>query len=302
MSREYVFWSRAIVLACLVALTASLGCRGSSDIFKKKQGKVDDTKTAVVANRELQVKEASKHVYATGLALHTETNQTPAIETAAEFNDMAQATLGVPDITDVALLKEMISGLLSTNVQLKAKAEKQKATLQADVVQLQEERDKLQEKLKAAESNRDDAYQKAAAKAAIYEKWRARLWWILGICGGGVFLALVLPALSIIFPVLAPFASILPGLFGSIARTIFRVTPKAMTSAGVVGQSAFQLTERTLADLVSAIDDVRTKQPEVFENILSPAIKNTTDQLTTRPKIREIQQRLKTLSPMEATD
>lgn len=297
MSRNYIIFSRAVIATCLVAMIFVLGCRGSLGIFKSKQGKVDDTKAAVTANREAQVKEAGKHVYATGLALHAETNRSPAVSTAAEFNDMAQATLGVPDITDVKVLQEMVSGLLSTNLQIKAKAAKQKEALQADVIKLQEERDELQDKLAKAESNRDEAYQKAAVKAAAYEKWRARLFWVLGICGGGLFLALVLPALSVAFPVLAPFSAIVTGVAGTVARTIFRVAPKAMTSAGVVGQSAFQLTERTLADLVSAIDNVRTKQPEVFENVLSPAIKDTTDPLTARPKIREIQQRLKTLSP-----
>ena len=299
MSRNYIIFSRAVIATCLVAMIFVLGCRGSLGIFKSKQGKVDNTKAAMTSNREAQVKEASKHVYATGLALHHETNRSPALVTASEFNDMAQATLGVPDINDVQTLKEMIGGLLSTNLELKARAEKQKTVLQADIVKLQTERDELEARLTKAEANRDEAYQKAAEKAAKYETWRRRIFWALGIIGGGTFLSLILPALSTAFPPLAPFSAIVTGVFGTIARTIFRVAPKAMTSAGVVGQSTFQLTERTLADLVSAIDDVRTKQPEVFENVLSPAIKNTTDPLTVRLKIREIQHRLKVLSPKE---
>ena len=300
MSRNYISFSRAVIATCLVAMIFVVGCRGSLGIFKSKQGKVNDTKTAIAANREAQVKEAAKHVYATGLALHVETNRSPAIATAVEFNDMAQATLGAPDVTDIKVLQEMITGLLSTNRDLKVRAEKQKEALQSDVIKLQAERDALQDKLTKVESARDEAYEQAAEKAAKYEKWRARLFWLLGIFGGGLFLALVLPALSVAFPVLAPFSAIVTGVAGTVARTIFRVDPKAMTSAGVVGQSAYQLTERTLSDVVRAIDQVRYKDPTVFETKISPELKDATDPLTARPKIREIQQRLKTLSPQES--
>jgi len=293
MSRRYAY-ALCLTITAAVLLT---GCRGALGIFGSKKAKVDDSKKALTVNREAQVREASKHVYATGLALDAETNRSPAVTTAADFNELAQVTLGPPDVSDVHVLKDMISGLLSTNASLKAAAEKQKLKLESEVVALQEEQKKLEGKLDKAERNRDAAYEDAAKKAAIYEKWRARIYWIIGILGGGFLLSIILPALSTAFPVLAPFAAVFNGLFGTLTRTIFRIAPKAMQTAGVVGQAAHTLSENTLRDLVIAIGKIKAKSPDVFENVMKPELRDATSLDTSRQKIDEIKERLKTLSP-----
>ena len=293
MSRRYAY-ALCLTITAAVLLT---GCRGALGIFGSKKAKVDASKQALVDNREAQVREASKHVYATGLALDAETNRSPAVTTATDFNELAQVTLGPPDVSDVSMLKEMINGLLSTNASLRAAAEKQKKQLENREADLQAERQKLEGKLDRAEKQRDEAYEDAAKKAAIYEKWRARLYWIVGILGGGFLLSIILPALSTAFPVLAPFAAVFNGLFGTLTRTIFRIAPKAMQTAGVVGQATHQLSENTLRDLVIAIGKVKSKDPETFEKVLKPELRDATSLDSSRFKIDEIKERLKTLSP-----
>lgn len=299
MRSRHVFLVQKCLVGSLMLTCAGMllltGCKGTLGIFRSKQDKVDDTKRALVDNREAQVKEAAKHVYVTGLALDTETNRTPAIETASEFNELAQSTLGVPDVKDVTVLKEMLVGLLSTNQQLRALATKQKRELQSEVIALQQERDELQGKLRKAEDKRDAAYEDAAIKAAKYEKWRARLLWIVGILGGGFLVSIMLPALSTAFPVLAPFAAIFNGLFGTVARSIFRIAPKAMTTAGVVGKQAYDLSDRTLRDLVVAIQNVKIKNPQGFDEVLKEELKDATDPLSSRQKILEIKTKMATL-------
>lgn len=290
----------ATMAVCLgIGMAAALlsGCQTAAQKAAKQQAKVTKASDALRDNRDLQVAEAAKQVFATGVALDLEPSITPALRVAEEFNALAQATLGEPSVQDVTVLKEMVTGLLSTNAQLKAAAELQKKDLLADITQLQAERDELRAVLKKAEDRRDADYQNAAAKATIYDKWRARLYWIIGIVGGGFLLSIVLPALSTAFPFLAPFAAIVNGVFGTIVRGVFRIAPQAMDKAGVVGQQAFSLSERTLTDLVKAIGEVKKTNKSGFETVLEPALKDATDPNTSRKKILEIQDRLSTLSP-----
>lgn len=304
-SNQVFFTQKCLALSLLTVCVLGLGlvgCQSAMERQTARQKKVTAAEAALQANRDAQVIEASKQVYATGAALDQEKQKSDAVLLAQDFNDMAQTTLGLPKVADKETLRAMVLGLLSTNQNLVAAANQQKNILQGEIVALQAERDKLQGKLALAEDRRDADYGAAAVKAASYDKWKRRLYWIVGIVGGGFVLSLILPALSLAFPALAPFANIFSGFFGTVIRGVFRIAPKAMTSAGVVGKEAYNLTENTLADVVKAINQVKAKDPNTFEKVLSPELKDTTTQSTSRLKIREMTTRLASLSPESPLD
>lgn len=285
-----------LLSACILGMLL-LGCQTASERQTKNQKKIDAALWALEDNQNLQIKEASKQIYASGVAIRQVTPKSPATQIASEFNSMAQTTLGYPNVEDKTVLKGMIMGLLSTNQSLRAAAEAQKHGLQEDIAALQTQKEELQVKLEKAESRRDEDYARAAAKAESYDKWRRRIYWTVGIIAGGLGLSLILPALSLAFPALAPFSAIFTGVFGRIGKMIFRIAPQAMTSAGVVGQQSYELTERTLADVVKAISEVKKKNQTGFETVLESELKNSTDPLTSRKKIQEIHERLERLAP-----
>jgi hypothetical protein len=285
-------------VSCLMVMVPLLaGCAGAVGRQTTRQGKVDAAHTALTSNRGAQVEQASKHVFAAGVALETETNRTPAIQVASEFAELAQLTLGSPSVSEVTVLRNMVFGLLSTNAELQVAAHVTKQKLLGDISALQEKQKKLEKQLVEAEAKRDADYQIAAEKAGKYEWWVNKIKWIIGIVCGSLLLSILLPALSVAFPVLSPFASIFNAVFGGITRSIFRIAPRAMESAGVVAGSAYALSERTAADLVVAIDNLKKKKPDIYELHLAPELRDATDAQTSRVKIGELKLRMRTLTP-----
>lgn len=266
----------------------AVSCQSANQRNLRNTGNVDDAKDAIDANRNLQVDEAKKHVYATGVALGSETNRTGSVILATEMNEMAKLTLGNPDIADVNELTGMVTGLLSTNSTEVVKAEQIKARLIKRIASLQSDVSELKDDLSEAEAKRDADYRKAAEKAERWETWTRRVKWIAGGLGFLIFLTIALPAASIAFPAIAPVAGLFSSLVGNIVKSIFRLIPSAVGKAGVVAGNTFNGYQQALKALTAAIDEMKLSNRTVYEAELRPKLLDKTDENTTRNVIRDV--------------
>lgn len=203
---------------------------------------------ALDANQAATVKAAAGKVAATGAALAARTNREPATDLAAQFNTQAGALLPPVPIAELVEVKAIVSGLLSTNAQLRADAEKRLDAKDKQLAELQRMTGELTAKLEAAEQSHEAAVTKLthayAEERGVADKWRqeqAKSWGqkILDLVGTGTLIALASTGVLSI-----PLAGRAFGMFA-------RFMPQASTFTGVVAKADF-------TNAVGAIEQFKT--------------------------------------------
>jgi len=207
----------------------SADARETADAKAKAEAALD-------ANSAATIRAAAGKVAATGAALNARTNREPATDLAAQFNTQAGALLPAVPIAELAEVKAIVSGLLSTNAQLRADAEKRLDVKDKELAELQRLTGELRAKLDAAEQSHDQAVAKLtdayASERAVGDKWRehqAKTWGqrILDLLGTGGLIALASTGVLSI-----PLAGRAFGFFS-------RVMPASSALTGVVSKVDF---------------------------------------------------------------
>lgn len=250
----------AILLAALLC-----GCQSAGPVQRtwykpwtwRADKSADERKTAdakkqveaaIDANSAATVKAAASKVAATGAALASRTNREPATELAVTFNTQAGALLPPVSIAELADVKAIVAGLLSTNAALRADAEKRLDAKDKQLAELQRMTGELAAKLDAAEQSHSAAVAKLtdayAQERGVADKWRqeqAKTWGrrILDLLGTGGLIALASTGV-----IGVPLAGRLFGYFS-------RVMPASSALTGVVSAKGFD-------HVVAGVESVRT--------------------------------------------
>lgn len=203
---------------------------------RKTQAEKDKVESQLAANNVATVKAAASKVAATSVALSSRTNREPATDLAAQFNTQASALLPPVSIAELADVKAIVSGLLSTNAQLRAEAEKRLDAKDKQLADLQRMTGELAAKLEAAEQSHEAAVAKLtdayAQERGVADKWRqeqAKSWGqkILDLVGTGGLIALASTGVLSI-----PLAGRAFGMFS-------RIMPSSSALTGVVSKVDF---------------------------------------------------------------
>ncbi len=214
--------------------------RKSADAKLKAEAALD-------ANNAATVKAAAGKVAATGAALAARTNREPATDLAAQFNTQAGALLPAVPLAELAEVKAIVSGLLSTNAQLRADAERRLDVKDRELADLQRMTGELRAKLTAAEDNHERSVAQLqsayAGERGVADKWRAeqaKSWGqkILDLVGTGGLIALASTGVLSI-----PLAGRAFGFFS-------RVMPSSSVLTGVVSAKGFD-------NVVAGVESVR---------------------------------------------
>ena len=267
---------RLVYLSLCLSLSAFSGCRSPLASEKKAAAAVTAVKVAIDAKADAITDKAKGQVFATGLAMERETNESPALLLAKSFNLRAGLTLGPPDYQSAVDYAAIVSGALSTNATLQAEALKKLSAKDAEIIGLQAKLTLLQGKLAKTEARRDEDYAKAAAEA---ETWSRLKWWAWFTAFGFVGLSCLpigLKVASLAFPILAPVAGIFENLLGSCVKAVFRVVPAATASAGVVGAAAYEKVDTALNHVVLAVQRTKASPAPSIEE-LRGQLKHATD-------------------------
>ncbi len=252
------------LLIILPLMLAVAGCQSAGQVQRTwykpwtwRSDKTDDERkaseakkqaeAAMAANNAATVRAAASKVAATGAALNSRTNREPATDLASQFNAQAGALLPAVPIAELAEVKAIVSGLLSTNAHIRADAEKRLDAKDRELADLQRMTGELRAKLDAAEQSHESAVSKLteayANERGVADKWRqeqAKNWGqkLLDILGTGGLIALASTGVLSI-----PLAGRAFGMFA-------RVMPSTSTFTGVVAKSDF-------ANAVGAVENFK---------------------------------------------
>ena len=222
--------------------------RGDKSVEERKTADAKaKAEAALDANSAATVRAAASKVAATGAALNARTNREPATDLAATFNGQAGALLPAVPIAELADVKTIVSGLLSTNAQLRADAEKRLDANDKKLAELQRMTGELRAKLDAAEQSHEQAVSKLtdayAQERGVADKWRqeqAKSWGqkIFDLLGTGGLIALASTGVLSV-----PLAGRAFGFFS-------RVMPSTSALTGVVSAKGFD-------NVVAGVESVR---------------------------------------------
>jgi hypothetical protein len=264
--------SKSILLIILIGIITN-GCvlfRNPLKAYQKSENKVESLNTQLQENTNNIVKSAGTYVYATKLALDSNTNNTPSTKIAKEMNEKSIAILGTPSIEDVDKLKVMINNLLSTNAAIVLKGQKELSDMDNKVIDLQEKNKELQEKLGNAEIKVKKVFED---NSNLAQKWSNLMKWVWYVIYGFLFVT-VLRIIAAACP--PPYNSVVQVLaipFTLVIHGIKAIVPEAISSAGWVSKEYKTAT----GDLVEAIQQIKKSNPELHSTISSLVAANTSD-------------------------
>ena len=275
----------SIVLSILFCMII-VGCANPLARFSKQKSKIEDTEKKIQVANNQQNDLSISYVYGANRALSLDLNPNKFTELAKELTDKSLIISGMPHAKDALAFKQIVDGVLSTNKIDHDKARKALDEKDLKIVSLEKKVEDLNSKMEAQEKqfekqNAENA--KDAQLMAFIRKWVR----IIGFSFVGI---VIFRIVSIFVPQLAPIGMILDGIAGGLFKIFSKALPKAKDAAGLVTKEAYELSEKTLAHVVEAIEEAK-KDPKVKE-ALAPILKDITTKDETRPKILEVKKEL----------
>lgn len=254
-------------IICIVLLLGIMyggsGCalfRNPLKSWTKAETKVEEKQKKIDTNQDAITDQGKNYVYATKLALQADPSTNVYHKVETQLNDKAVATLGPPDMAEIVRLEAMVNNLLSTNQALVTQGQKQLATQDALVVNLQTQRDSLQGQLDTAQAKLTKV---GTENAGLAQKWATLVkifWWIIY----GIIFVFVIKILAVVLP--PPYNSIVGIIampIGIVTKLLHSLVPEAKAVAGVVSAEYKTGTQ----DLVSIIQKLKEAHPELRKEI-----------------------------------
>lgn len=286
-------WQKGAYFLTIFAIISSLlvGCalfRDPTGSWNKATNKVEAVQSAINKNEDATTAAARTYVFATQEALNADPSTNRAHEVASDMNEKALVTLGPPSMQEVVYLKEMVKNLLATNTATILRGEEQLADLDAQVIKLQKENQKLQTNLEKAEAK---VISVGTVNAGYASKWTAIVkvfWWIVY----GFIAVIIIKVLSAVLP--PPYNSIVSIIavpIGLIIKGIQGCVPEAKKAAGVVAAGTYDNTKLALQNVIEAIEEAKRDKPHIVQEIV-PYLKDATNKEITRPLITDVKREM----------
>lgn len=272
-----------------MAATSCALFRNPDKSWNKATDKLNAASSAINRNTSDIVDAGKGYVYGTKIALAADPSTNKFHEVATLLNDKAVETLGAPKIEEVDALRVLVSNLLSTNVALVAKGEKQLLTLDAKVIDLQNENLSLKKDLDKAEKKVIDI---GTVNAGYASKWTSMIkifWYAVYFVVTGFVIKIVA---AVVPPPYNSIISIVSIPLGLIMKSIKAFVPEATKTAGVIAESTYNNTSLALKHVVEAIESHKKDNPVEAEK-LGEYLKESTSKEVTRPIIYDIKKSLK---------
>lgn len=272
--------------ACLLAFSIFfVGCQTPIGKWFKAEKSVETTKKEIVKTDDSLNRKVIEYIYGADFTLSlAPTNR--YVEVAKGFTERGLATSGYPSLEETLQLKQIVQDLLSTNRAERIKGEKALADKDEIIIELQQQKVDLNERLVAKEEKLAAVNAENAKLATTWKKITTGFWWIIWIFVIGF-------VLSILGKILPPpynsIAAIVAAPIGLFVRILQGIAPSIRSFAGVVPSVTHDATQLTLEKLVLSIEELKKTKPSAFAE-LEPILKNKTDAETTRPQINAIKQ------------
>ena len=241
--------------------------------FDNAQKQEQKAEKAIEAKTDQITDKSKSFVFGAKYSNEKELVRTPAIDVSSRFLDLAQLTLGPPNLQDSITIRKIADELIDSYKaetdeakKAKIKAEKDLQAYVNQVVTLQKEKDGLvkvyQDKIEKLEKINQDNSVKAAQWDSENGFWQQfnifsdigkliKKLFVLAIIGGLGFI--VFHILEILFPGLKIISSIL-SLGGKIAM---KFAPSIKNSLGLVSNNVYKTLKLTVTGLNSVFDKLK---------------------------------------------
>ena len=264
-----------------------VGCFNPFKKFTSSKNKIQETEQKVEAKNDKKFEYSVGYVYGANRALQQETNPSIYSSLAKDLTERSLIITGLPNVKEVASFQQIVDGKLSTNIVDNKKADELLKRKDSEIIGLQKNIDDLNAKLDKQEKQflkQSEENAKDAQLMVTLRRWfRIAMFSIAGLIAFRVA--------SVFIPQLAPFGMILDAVGGGLFKLFSNALPKAKEAAGLVSKGAYDLSEKTLRQLVDAIEIAKQKDPNIKET-LKEILKDVTDKEETRPKILEVKKGL----------
>tara|TARA_B100000287_G_scaffold421415_1_gene462082 strand:+ start:1571 stop:2347 length:777 start_codon:yes stop_codon:yes gene_type:complete len=231
-----------IAALCLVVVG---GCSTPLGKFNKQKAVVDNIQKQESVNKDEQIESGRTFVYAADQALQKDPSPSPQSQVAKQMTTRGVTALGPPQMENAMKSDEMVTGLLSTDPAEVKKGQEILATMDKNLVALQNQNRLLRGQLGAAQQKLDAVNQENALQATKYASLMGKVYWIVGIV---IFLVVLVIGIKIVTMV-APFAMPATGATGTLLKVVQGIQKVRDTHMGEKPEMLKQIDEHLRSHL-----------------------------------------------------
>ena len=193
----------------LTALTLVVvsGCQSPLGKFNKQKAVVENIQRKETVNKDDQIESGRTFVYAADQALQKDPDPSAESKVAKQMTTRGVTALGPP---------QMVSGLLSTDPKEVKKGQDLLASMDKDLVALQNQNRALRGQLAGAQQRLDTVNEKNALQATKYASLMGKVYWIVGVI---IFFVVLMIGIKIVTAV-APFAMPATGASSTLLKVV----------------------------------------------------------------------------------
>jgi hypothetical protein len=210
MNVKDVCYVTALVLLCLS------GCQTPLGKFNKQKEVVQEIQKKEDDNKERQLESGRTFVYAADQALQKDPSPSKESQVAKQMTTRGVTALGPPQMENAIKSDQMVTGLLSTDPSEVKKGQEILATMDKNLVALQNQNRILRGQLGDAQTKLDKVNQENALQATKYASLMGKVYWIVGIV---IFLVILAIGIKVVTAV-APFAMPASGATGTLLKVV----------------------------------------------------------------------------------
>ena len=210
MNVKDVCYVTALILLCLS------GCQTPLGKFNKQKDVVEEIQKKEGDNKERQLESGRTFVYAADQALQKDPSPSKESQVAKQMTTRGVTALGPPQMENAIKSDQMVTGLLSTDPSEVKKGQEIQATMDKNLVALQNQNRILRGQLGDAQTRLDKVNQENALQATKYSSLMGKVYWIVGIV---IFLVVLAIGIKIVTAV-APFAMPASGATGTLLKVV----------------------------------------------------------------------------------
>ena len=216
MKDEKTNYFKDVFYIMALSLVVIAGCATPLGKFNKQEKIVENIQQEKVNNNNKQVESGRTFVYAADQALQKDPDPSPESKVAKQMTTRGVTALGPPEMQNAMKSDEMVNGLLSTDPKKVEDGQKILATMDKELIAIQNQNRILSNQLQDAQTRLKTINQENALQATKYSSLMSKVYWIIGIV---IFLVVLMIGIKIVTMV-APFAMPASGASSTLLKVV----------------------------------------------------------------------------------
>ena len=221
------------------------GCSTPLGKFNKQKQVVDNIQKQEDANKEKQIESGRTFVYAADQALQKDPAPSAESQVAKQMTTRGVTALGPPAMENAMKSDQMVTGLLSSDPKQVEQGQKILATLDKELIAIQNQNRILSTQLQDAQVRLKAINQENALQATKYSSLMGKVYWIVGIV---IFLVVLFIGLKVVTAV-APFAIPARGASSTLLKVVQGIQKVRDTHMGEKPEMLRQIDDHLKAHL-----------------------------------------------------